>query len=34
MNYLEHEGDQLKAVITDSGDWSVYRGGRVWSIPA
>ena len=34
MNYLEYEGEQLKAVITDSDDWSVYRGGPVRSIPA
>ena len=30
----ELEGRQLKAVITDSGDWSTYQGGRVRTVPA
>ena len=34
MNYLKFEGEQLKAVITDSDDWSTYRGGRARNIPA
>lgn len=31
---LHHDEKQLIAVITDSDDWSVYRGGPVRSIPA
>ena len=34
MQELEFEGKQLIAVITDSDDWSVYRGGPVRTIPA
>lgn len=34
MRALHHEDKQLIAVITDSDDWSVYRGGPVRSIPA
>lgn len=31
---LEYEGKQLIAVITDSDDWSTYRGGPVRTVPA
>ena len=34
LRELEYEGEQLKAVITDSDDWSAYRGGRARGIPA
>ena len=34
MRELEYEGEQLIAVITDSDDWSTYRGGPVRGIPA
>lgn len=34
LRNLEFEGKQLIAVITDSDDWSTYRGGRARNIPA
>ena len=34
MRELEYEGEQLIAVITDSDDWSAYRGGPVLTVPA
>ena len=33
MRELEYEGQQLVAVITDTDDWSTYRGGPVRTVP-
>ena len=33
LRELHHEDQKLIAVITDSGDWSAYRGGPVRTIP-